>query len=491
MTYLQRTLQASKWTIWLASLAGLFNLAFHFDKRYQLELDQVLNYRYVVWTMFAYAYVLMMLPLWFTLRKMIYGLADPAEPDADTRSIAGFIAIAIIIGITSIVGLLAADYIGHTEAAERALLEEKWNKEDDTLAAPIAVLQSARTENKSTVPPGSVAAAAPSRVVPTSTKQTADPKKSERAPRTWSEKTGGFLGTFGDFFGGVLNPILTFGTLIALAITVLMQRVQLKEARSEAKRSGVREQTLAFETTFFNMLNLHAENARHLTFDSAYISAADLTKHSLWRRVVRLTVRPPKATAPAQGRAVFAEVLRSTAQDDTQIEPQLEAYRTLQIEHNGVLGHYFRHLYQILDHIDRFKIDGLQVDFNTRKRYSNILRAQLSSHELAVLLLNCVELMVDDGAFNEKIVRYQLLEHLPVYETGDGELRAQGIDPNSEEIFFQYFGVSGEPLPKWTSGAFGNNPAVAAYLEEQQSSSWSKPRPQRTTNEPESAVAEP
>lgn len=481
MTFFQRTLQTFKWTIWVAGLAVLFGLAVHFDKRYQSEVEHILDYRYVVWAAFSQAYMVMMLPLGLALKRMIYGLANPPEPDAETESFARFISIAIIIGITFILGLLVADYIGHTRAAERALQEKNWEKEDDTPAVPPALLQKADVENRSTVPPASVTGAAPHPVTPTPTSQPADARKSQHIPRTWTEKTGGFLGTFGDFFGGVLNPILTFGTLIALAITVLMQRVQLKEARSEAKRSGVHELTLAFETTFFNMLNLHAENARHLTFDPANISTADPMKLNLWRRVVHLAVGPPKVAAPAQGRAVFAEVLRSTARGATQSEPQLEVYRMLQVEHNDVLGHYFRHLYQILDHIDRFKIDGRQVDFNTRKRYSNILRAQLSSHELAVLLLNCVELMVDDGAFNEKVIRYQLLEHLPVYETGEGELRAQGIDPNSEKIFFEYFDVTDKLPLKWTSGAFGENPAVAAYLEAQELPSWSKPRPEPKT----------
>lgn len=251
-----------------------------------------------------------------------------------------------------------------------------------------------------------------------------------------------------------------------------MQRIQLKEARDEAKRIGAHEQTQAFETTFFNMLNLHAENARHLSFDPVIVRNAEPTKLTLWRKVVYLAVGSPEVPGPVYGRAVFAEVLRSTSRGATQNEPQLEAYRMLQVEHNDVLGHYFRHLYQILNHIDHFKIAGLQVDFNTRKRYSNILRAQLSSHELAVLLLNCSHQMVDDGSFKEKVIRYELLEHLPLYETGEGELRTNGIDPDSKSIFFEYFSIQKSQPTCWAPGAFGKNPTAIDYLSEQDSPAW-------------------
>jgi hypothetical protein len=476
MTLLQRLLQTFKWTTWIACLAIFFGLAVYFDKQYQSKGKYVLSY--VVWAAFLQAYMVMMLPLGIALKRMIYGLANPPEADAETDRIARFISIAIIFGITFILGLLGADYVGHTRAAERAVQEKNWEKEDAAPATPPALPNQVEGKKNSAVPPASASESTPQRTTPTLAPQTPEANKSVQPPPTWIEKTGGFLGTFGDFFGGVLNPILTFGTLIALAITVLMQRVQLKEARSETKRSGAHEQTLAFETTFFNMLNLHAENARHLTFDPAIIPTAHPMKLNLMRRVVYLAISAPKVAAPVKGRAVFAEILSSTARGASRSEPQLEVYRMLQVEHNDVLGHYFRHLYQILDHIDRLNIDDQQVDFDTRKRYSNILRAQLSSHELSVLMLNCVELMVDNGSFKEKVVRYQLLEHLPVYKTEGGELRARGINPDSEAIFFQYFDVTDKLPSKWTSGAFGENPAVAAYLEEQESPSWSKPRPQ-------------
>jgi len=48
----------------------------------------------------------------------------------------------------------------------------------------------------------------------------------------------GDWGTFGDFFGGVLNPILSFLALIAILVTINLQSQELQETRSELVRTA-------------------------------------------------------------------------------------------------------------------------------------------------------------------------------------------------------------------------------------------------------------
>jgi len=45
-------------------------------------------------------------------------------------------------------------------------------------------------------------------------------------------------GTFGDFIGGTLNPILSFFALIALLLTIILQSRELEATREELKRSA-------------------------------------------------------------------------------------------------------------------------------------------------------------------------------------------------------------------------------------------------------------
>lgn len=72
-------------------------------------------------------------------------------------------------------------------------------------------------------------------------------------------------GVFGDFFGGVANPFLTFLTFMGLLLTIVVQKVELRDSREEMKRSAdaLSEQVVAFrkqsfEVTFLKMLEIHS-----------------------------------------------------------------------------------------------------------------------------------------------------------------------------------------------------------------------------------------
>ncbi|MBE5147672.1 hypothetical protein HJ042_05980 [Vibrio parahaemolyticus] len=54
-------------------------------------------------------------------------------------------------------------------------------------------------------------------------------------------------GPFGDFFGGVLNPILAFISFLALLYTIYMQQVELSLTRAELERSvSAQQETASF-----------------------------------------------------------------------------------------------------------------------------------------------------------------------------------------------------------------------------------------------------
>ncbi|TOQ75786.1 hypothetical protein CGG88_23945, partial [Vibrio parahaemolyticus] len=45
-------------------------------------------------------------------------------------------------------------------------------------------------------------------------------------------------GQYGDFMGGVLNPILSFVAIMGVLVTIVIQHNELKETRKEFKRSA-------------------------------------------------------------------------------------------------------------------------------------------------------------------------------------------------------------------------------------------------------------
>ena len=133
-------------------------------------------------------------------------------------------------------------------------------------------------------------------------------------------------------------------------------------------------------------------------------------------------------------------------------------YDALQTKHNYVLGHYFRNLYQILKFLDSDEA----LNAAGRQKYASVLRAQLSSDELALLMVNCADGVVDDGEFRNLIVRCRLLEHIPLEKVGSEYLytgQKGHVVLADEASIQQYLTESAiRRSPRTYQGAFGTNP---------------------------------
>lgn len=185
------------------------------------------------------------------------------------------------------------------------------------------------------------------------------------------------LGQMGDFFGGVLNPLLTFLTFTGLLITIVLQKTELREARREFERSAdaLHLQNAAitrqsFESTFFQMLSLHntivnairvqksadVELRGRECFNYFYTTISDIYKSRVTRK-----------GAPYYG------------DEQATIEYSFKEFWNDQQRN---LGHYFRYLYNIIRFVSESEFrDG---------PYIRLIRAQLSDQELLVLFYNCL-----------------------------------------------------------------------------------------------------
>jgi len=384
-------------------------------------------------------YVALMARLWWNAKNSLEALVEPKSHDTptDPSVMASYVAWALVLGITLMLAVLGVDYVAHSANA----------RVGDLKANEIARIVSRHSHLSAVMSPMPDGVTVPDAV---------------------GAEFGSFAGTFGDFFGGVVNPALTFGTLIALAVTILMQRTQLTEEKHRANEATSVSNLQTFETTFFNLLNLH----------SSVMSGLSFSAHSVWffrSKEVRLNATPPDDIAT--GRDVFTEVLdaiyhRSSARPYGQAllapAPKI-MYARIQQRHNYALGHYFRHLYQILAFVDRYRTrlnpGNSAEEYTLRKRYTNILRSQLSAHELGVLFFNCADEMVDAGEFRELLIEWEMLEHIPlVYDVKKHYLHLTGYPEYPlDHLVKQYLGDTS--IPQHKSGAFGNNPQVARFLE--------------------------
>lgn len=57
----------------------------------------------------------------------------------------------------------------------------------------------------------------------------------------WPDSVRGDWGVMGDYFGGVLNPILAFASFIALLYTIVLQSKEMQKTREEARLSRIEQ----------------------------------------------------------------------------------------------------------------------------------------------------------------------------------------------------------------------------------------------------------
>ncbi len=206
------------------------------------------------------------------------------------------------------------------------------------------------------------------------------------------------LGPYGDFIAGSTVPILTFISFLAVVITLRMQKEQLEMQREELRNSieemqETRKEFIEqnktmriqrFENTFFQMVSLHNE-----IVDSVTTHDGRKGRNAFYRIFDDLCIQYD-FKKPAINLFDELDIIR-------------DAYNALLKDYEDQLGHYYRNLYRIVKFIDESDIDDKNV-------YIEIIKAQLSSYELALLLYYGLSSSGTD--FLHYIKNYNLLENL-------------------------------------------------------------------------------
>ena len=215
------------------------------------------------------------------------------------------------------------------------------------------------------------------------------------------------FGEWGDFFGGVLNPLLTFLMFMGLLFTIVLQQSELRATREEIARStnelkqsnDARDQQI-FEAAFFQMLSLHNEILASI-------------HHGEW----------PGGRNSLSGiygklKEKYHDLKRTKTSSGYDAAKYINhAYSQFWAHHNKNLGHYFRFLYNIIKFADSSKDKPI--------RYIRLLRAQLSDQELYLIFYNCLS-HHSEGKFKPLVEKYALFNNMP-----DDAL----LDPSHKDFF--------------------------------------------------------
>lgn len=207
-------------------------------------------------------------------------------------------------------------------------------------------------------------------------------------------------GQFGDYIGGVLNPIFAFLSFIILVMALVFQSRELHASISELKEStkALNEQRAVlekqtFENTYFQMLRRVSEIVDATKAVNTNKLGQDAFKH-------------------------FADGLAHKSRNQNHDEKSVRnVYGSVVKSESASLGHYFRTLYHVFTFVDRSTLSD-----SDKIIYANIARAQLSDYELVVLFYNCTIGEGEEG-FKPLIEKYGLLKHLRPNLLGDPRLK--------------------------------------------------------------------
>ncbi|MDB0034771.1 putative phage abortive infection protein [bacterium] len=223
-------------------------------------------------------------------------------------------------------------------------------------------------------------------------------------------------GTFGDFFGGVLNPLIASIAFYWITVSVWTQKTELEETKKALVDQSVTQEKMRFEDTFFSLLEQHNKILEQLNVTEI------------------INNRVSKSYVEKMTRAIIDSSL-----------PVIDAKSKLHEEFNSSCGHYFRVLYQLLKLIavnykdnlisPKFSCDEINNSPITdgEKFYSNIVRSFISFDMAKLLAVNCVCESQDDTYYRYRLLieRYNFLEHMPI----DNQIMEGATENYDESVF--------------------------------------------------------
>lgn len=234
-------------------------------------------------------------------------------------------------------------------------------------------------------------------------------------------------GQLGDFVGGYI------GTFFALVGVVLLVAT-LRNQRGSA-------QQLSFETKYFELIKMHRDNVAELGVQGTdgrkvfvhlireFRAVLDVVKQVAAKHNQQLSQRQVIHVAyyclffgsgPNSSRMLkqslstfdqpFVEELDNRL-DNRDLKEKVKCDRKLSYVpfegHQSRLGHYYRHLYQAVRYVDQQTID---VD---KYEHVKTIRAQLTTHEQALLLLNSLSPIGANWWKKGFMLEYRMVQNIP------------------------------------------------------------------------------
>ncbi|KRA13941.1 hypothetical protein ASD75_04570 [Acidovorax sp. Root568] len=200
-------------------------------------------------------------------------------------------------------------------------------------------------------------------------------------------------GQFGDYFGGLLNPVVGMATVVLVILSINMQRMELRNSLAELKNANAATALMSFEQSLFAWLSnyrdlvqsVHAANAQgRYALTSLYEATLDFPV--VYAHKTRSNVDSPIFKAQV---AIYASLI------DWKDEASLTNLDSLVFVARTEYSKMYENFQTELDALPRtiFRllrwIETSPLTLEQKWHYAALVRAQLSWTELALLFYNC------------------------------------------------------------------------------------------------------
>lgn len=212
----------------------------------------------------------------------------------------------------------------------------------------------------------------------------------------FGENPAGF-GGFGDYIGGLLNPLISLFTLVVAVSVWKLQKTELLETRKAIEEQGKTADQQRREQRFFDFLNIYHSTVDSIEFETVSLNSA-VTSVKGKRALKLLTSKNDQN--PFKYFSAYCDVPPPNYWHDNQ-EGEIRAWN----RESPNLDHYFRVVFTLLREAE----PTLRGD---HWRYMKLLRAQLSRDEVNLLAMNLL-FDVQGRKMRPLVESYGMLKHLP------------------------------------------------------------------------------
>ncbi|MRX64684.1 putative phage abortive infection protein [Maribacter luteus] len=245
---------------------------------------------------------------------------------------------------------------------------------------------------------------------------------------------------FGDFIGGIVGSLWSLAGVILFYVALTeqrkdieinretlnaqvsalnqqikefeLQRTELSETRKVFEEQSETLKIQRFENTFFQLLSLHHELVDKLNFSKvSMVRNVSMEKREVLSKAFEdLEIKMKYSNGIIGKNSTGAE----TYTDDPPITKKVaeermnKAYREFYFEdYKQILSHYFRNVYHIFKFIHKTEL----IEKSKKQFYASLVRAQLSSDELYLILYNSLHLGLGYPNFLFLVKEFEIMQN--------------------------------------------------------------------------------